>query len=95
MREPSAKARVTKLPKPPRETPAFMQSIPPVKCPYCGACGGTDRPRLKATCPRLMVRYYKCRTCDLDGTGGTDFKVSVAEAPEIPPEGHQEEPDLE
>lgn len=45
----------------------------PIVCPYCGA----DRPRVRVT--KDEVRYYRCRRCDLDGTGGTEFKIPVGE----------------
>lgn len=71
-REEAPKApREEALPKPPRETPALAQTYTPIVCPYCGA----TKPRVVAT--NASARYFRCRECDLDGTGGTTFKVPV------------------
>lgn len=60
------------LPPPPRTEPfPSPQVYRPILCPFCGAA----RPRLVTA--KADTRYYRCRACDLEGDGGTRFRVPV------------------
>lgn len=88
------KHRESELPKPPRETPAVFQARTPIHCPHCGAPSALRprKPRQTASDPGKAV-YYKCQECDLDGDGGTAFKVRVIEpSPELRRLGLEEAP---
>jgi ribosomal protein L37AE/L43A len=66
------------LPRPPRTEPVpSVQVYRPILCPYCGA----GRPRVLRS--KDGMRYLACRACDLNGTGGTVFKVKIAAGDEV------------